>query len=183
MPNSTCRQLLPPLPSTYYRISKHHYKRLKVGNHNTFVYRTSDIAAIYGLHQNTVMNWYNKRMLPTPYNYYYTSYRSWGWERRPVWVKEQVLAICKVLDDIFAQGGAQFRKSHIEHIAIMRAGSDIAIKRLPYKAVKQKQKRIIIAKVLRKRPSPNMRPFLKALRTALSNHFNKRSKCGRKSVI
>lgn len=164
-----------PEPATYHRIRQHRHCKVRIGQHETYAYRLSDIAAIYGLHPNTVLGWYRKGMLPPPHHISPTMYRSWGWQNRPVYyLKEQVLVICKVLDDIFGQGVTQYRQSHIHHAEMMREGCEIALARLPYKAVKPKPVKLITTPEpkpsLRHRPAPHLRPMLRQFRAALYHH-------------
>lgn len=123
-----------PEASTYYKIKKHRHKPLNFGNHKTWTYRLSDLASIYGLHVNTILGWYRNGMLPKPFYKDSSKYRSWNWAERPVYIKEQILVITKVLDDIFLQS-SQFRACYTNHIEMMREGDLMVRERMSYKAV------------------------------------------------
>jgi hypothetical protein len=162
-----------PCLSSNYKIRNHAYAAMRIGQHLTHSYRLSDIAAIYGLHPNTVLQWYRKGMLPMPHHISPTMYRSWGWQNRPVlYLREQVRVICKVLDDIYSQGVTQFRQSHTQHIQMMLEGDAMVHRRLPFKAVKRA---LAVAAPkpttpLRKRPKPSMRPLLSQIRADLQRY-------------
>jgi len=161
----TLRQ--PPKPSSYYSIKQNRHGKVRFGNHKTYSYRLKDIAEIYDIHYNTVLNWYKNDMLPMPFAKAHVK----GWESVPIYLREQVFVICKVLDDIFGQGLTQFRKSHVEHIEMMQEGNAIALERMQYKAVQKKPNnsrlQIEVKPKLRKKPAPHMRPLLKKIREDL----------------
>ena len=125
-----------PQPPSYYQIRKHRYRKLRIGQHITYTYRLCDLAAIWGLHVNTVTRWYNQNMLPKPFYYSYRKYRTWGWEHVPYFITEQVHIIIRVLNDVFAQS-SQFRRSYQAHIEMMQRGDAMVRSRIPYKAVKR----------------------------------------------
>ncbi|MDG4546581.1 MAG: hypothetical protein PQ612_10500 [Rickettsiales bacterium] len=162
----------PTKKSSYYKIYKNRYKKLGIGNFKTHSYRLIDLANIYGIHVNTVLDWYNNDMLPKPFLKESDKYRSWGWQKRPIYIKEQILVITKVLDDVFAQS-SQFRSNYEGHIEMMREGDFMVRERMSYKAVAIKTVKPVKPKTkLRKRPAPHLRPLLRAMQAEL----NKRSK-------
>jgi hypothetical protein len=166
----------PPKPATYHAIRQHRYRKTKIGLHETYTYRIDDLAAIIGVHRNTIQRWYNLNMLPQPFINDSISYRSWGWTHRPLYLREQVLVIVRVLNNLYAQGITQYRQSHIHHTTMMREGNRIAIERLNYKMVKPKLVKPITPpaskRTLRHRPAPHMRPFLHYLRAALKHQHS-----------
>lgn len=163
-----------PPKLSYRSIRQHRYCKVKFGMHETYAYRIDDIAEVLGLHRNTVQKWFNHGMLPPPFTRVSKSYRSWGWPDRPLYLREQVLVIAHVLHDLYTQGVTQFRQSHIYHIQMMREGSEIAMQRISYKAVKPKPVKPITApepkRTLRHRPAPHLRPMLRHFRAALYHH-------------
>lgn len=158
-----------PKPPSYYQIRKHRYRKLKIGQHITYLYRLCDIAAILGLHVNTVTRWYNQNMLPKPFSYSFQKYRTWGWERVPYFTTEQVHIIIKVLNDVFTQS-SQFRRSYYAHIEMMQLGDAMVRSRIPYKAIKRASKLSAAKTIVRKRPAPHIRPTLFRLRAALQQN-------------
>ncbi|MDA0967569.1 MAG: hypothetical protein O2970_11520 [Proteobacteria bacterium] len=120
--------------STYYKIHKNRYGKFSFGNFKTDTYRLIDLANIYGIHVNTVLDWYRRGMLPDSKSLSSDKYRGWGWAERPIYIKEQILVITKVLDDIFAQSN-HFRIDYKDHIQMMREGDIMVRSRIPYKAV------------------------------------------------
>ncbi len=163
-----------PPKLTYRSIRQHRYCKVKFGMHETYAYRIDDIAAIIGLHRNTVQRWFNHGMLPPPFSRVSKSYRSWGWPDRPLYIREQVLVIVHVLNDLYTQGITQFRQSHIYHIQMMREGDQMVRERLSYKAVKPKPIKPITPPQpkpsVRYRSAPHLRPLLRHLQTGLHHY-------------
>jgi hypothetical protein len=149
-------KFLPPLtnnkpkPVSYYRIRLHAFMRVKIGKHYSWLYRLSDIARIYDLHPNTVYGWYSKGLLPEPYTQEIRKHRTWGWEPMPLYLREQVLVICKVLNDIFGQQIGQYRTIYHAHIQMIHAGNQMVLRRIPYKAVPPEKKNKLRRLILRR---------------------------------
>lgn len=121
----------PPL-ANYHYITKAASSSMRYGEFSTKLYNLSDIARIYDLAPSTVSRWYAKGMLPEPFTVQSGQSR-WG-KQVPYYTKQQVFAICMVLNDIYRQCSRQFRQDHEAHIEMMREGSYIAIERISYKA-------------------------------------------------
>jgi hypothetical protein len=147
-----------PRLADYVTIDRCMYKQRNLGGLIISYYRLCDIAKIFNLAPATVKRWFDLDMLPSPIQ--------WEWlgcagaiiytdaengRTRPLFSKQQVLVICTVLNDLFEQGYRQFRQSHIHHIQMMQAGSDIAIQRLNIKLAKPPKQPLPIL------PSPEQR--------------------------
>lgn len=124
------RRPVPPL-ATYNKLAKYGHP-IRLAGYETKYYYLKDIANIFNIAPHTVARWHRLGMLPEPF--FRATRRSWG-KTRCMYLKEQVLAICRVLNDIYDQGYTQFRQDHVEHIKMMHEGARIMLESLNNKPV------------------------------------------------
>lgn len=116
--------------ATYRSIAEASNMYQRIYHHITKLFSLSDLARIFGVSRSTTSRWYSKGLLPKPYIYHR--------RKQPRYIKEQIIPICIVLNQIFDNGYRQYRQSHELHRQMIEWANEIAMRRIPYKAVKPK---------------------------------------------
>lgn len=140
--------LSPTRFASYHSIAEASNKRLNIHHHSTKTYSLSDLARIFGVNRSTTSRWLSKGLLPCPHI---------NIKGQARFIKEQIIPICTILNQLYANGYRQYRMSHESHREMMEWANEIAMHRLSYKACTPKPEK------LRKQRGRTLKKSLKLL--------------------